>query len=186
MRQYTLVLMILMVQTLVLSDFWNVQINIGHHDFSIYYLFIIVKPGERVWNGSLGGFVDTKYGLGFLTCAHVLYDEVRLHGNLPNDSDYVVQPAGDNTDHECGKVEKTVFDTTGPVGVDAALVRVTKQNRFPQQGWFTGLSQDNMEFAGIVEEFVYVDLTSQYIIKFQYCLFHSVSIELHPLYRMYM
>lgn len=116
--------------------------------------------------GTLGPFVEKHGQLGFLTCAHVLFDisqsPVMYDMNTNTGSIKVVQPAVGSislsqkgsgpfqnaANKPCGVVQKAVFDPNLPVSIDAAFVRINNENRFPSQGHFAIDDTEMLETTG--------------------------------------
>ncbi|XP_061180574.1 uncharacterized protein LOC133189181 [Saccostrea echinata] len=95
--------------------------------------------------GTLGGFVTLNNGnIGFITCAHVLFDLSRLCRETEHFD--VVQPAYTykNTNNVCRIHELSCFPTTPFKGctLDVSLVKLT--NRIPEKGLFSDLSIEDL------------------------------------------
>ncbi|XP_069102441.1 uncharacterized protein [Argopecten irradians] len=120
----------------------------------------IGASGHLPSGGTLGPFVRYNNNLGFLTCSHVLFD-------IPTPShtiDYtavapplieVVQPSSDATlfvsGTPCGVVERAMFDPTGPIGIDAAIVKLTDQSTVPSAGQFSNERHSSYQKTGFRE-----------------------------------
>lgn len=88
--------------------------------------------------------------MGFLTCAHVVYNTHELfnQSTINPNATIVVQPAdgelmpNDIRDRECGTVLRHAFDPNSNVGVDCAVVNITK--RKPDFAEFCNLNEDSL------------------------------------------
>lgn len=109
---------------------------------------------DQLTEGTLGGFVNFNNGeMGFITCAHVLFDMSTTNASQTNTSQTsfdVVQPsyAYTCTNEVCGVHERSVFPTNPRQGitVDAALIRLT--SRAPQRGLFSELRAGDLLGVG--------------------------------------
>ncbi|XP_021370097.1 uncharacterized protein LOC110461117 [Mizuhopecten yessoensis] len=110
--------------------------------------------------GTLGPCVRYNNNLGFLTCAHVLFDIPSPTYTLDftasaTHSVEVVQPSTDATQFQggvaCGVVERAIFDPTRKPSVDAAVVRLTDTARVPNAGQFSNELHSSYKNAGFNE-----------------------------------
>ncbi|XP_021359652.1 uncharacterized protein LOC110454473 [Mizuhopecten yessoensis] len=110
--------------------------------------------------GTLGPYVRYNGSLGFLTCAHVLFDipsptyTLNFTPSLAHSVE-VVQPSTDATQFQggvaCGVVERAIFDPTRTPSVDAAVVRLTDIARVPDAGQFSNELHSSYINAGFDE-----------------------------------
>ncbi|XP_069102534.1 uncharacterized protein [Argopecten irradians] len=117
--------------------------------------------GRSILNsgGTLGPFVRFNNDLGFLSCAHVLFD-IPSHSNSIDFTAafpmvQVVQPSMNSTasvnSKECGVVERAVFDPSRTVSIDATVVKITDQSRKPAAGRFSNERPSTYVDAGFKE-----------------------------------
>ncbi|XP_061190607.1 uncharacterized protein LOC133198542 [Saccostrea echinata] len=98
---------------------------------------------DKQTEGTLGGFVRSNDEIGFITCAHVLYDSYEMETeNLPSTPITVVQPSQlREGSQECGQSIRSVSSFSNvnaeKITVDATLVKLTE--RLPQQLFFADL-----------------------------------------------
>lgn len=96
--------------------------------------------------GTLGPFVKYNGRIGFLTCAHVLFDvfptkKVDFIHNQQNQHNRVdvCQPAPGSlhpSGSVCGFVQRAIFDPQLPTSVDVAVVNIDDDSRKPLGGRF--------------------------------------------------
>ncbi|OWF39500.1 uncharacterized protein LOC110464953 [Mizuhopecten yessoensis] len=109
--------------------------------------------------GTLGPFVKFNNKIGFLTCAHVLFDIDNT--TIPLDYKYdgtneieVVQPSPDTTTvngtpQPCGHVKRAIFNPQRNPSIDAAVVELT--DRIPNKGQFSNSKRSSYREAGFEE-----------------------------------
>ncbi|XP_069102563.1 uncharacterized protein [Argopecten irradians] len=163
------------------GDYVNVVVHEGFFDFGGYatasgtcrhdYLKMGCEIGRstpqfdtrgrsiRNSGGTLGPFVRFNNDLGFLSCAHVLFD-IPSHSNFIDFTAafpmvQVVQPSMNSTasvnSKECGVVERAVFDPSGTISIDATVVKITDQSRKPTAGQFANERHSTYVDAGFKE-----------------------------------
>ncbi|XP_062587312.1 uncharacterized protein LOC134248945 [Saccostrea cucullata] len=107
----------------------------------------------RNMEGTLGGFVSFDNGasqeLGFITAAHILFDQHQTSDIEIVQPSYGVQ----NENNVCGVHIRSVFPTQQDkygVSVDASLIKLTK--RFPDRGTFSGYTVVDLLELGFSKE----------------------------------
>ncbi|XP_033728041.1 uncharacterized protein LOC117317349 [Pecten maximus] len=110
-------------------------------------------------SGTHGPFVKFNNKIGFLTCAHVVfndpstspYNDYQYDGN---DKIEVTQPSVDVKmfkDPACGHVHRAIFNPQLDPSVDVAVIEITDQTRIPTTGQFSNTRQSSYERTGFEE-----------------------------------
>ncbi|XP_033731478.1 uncharacterized protein LOC117321117 [Pecten maximus] len=108
---------------------------------------------------TLGPFVKFDNKIGFLTCAHALFDI----GSTFQDIDYqydgidaiqIIQPACDSPIFNrppCGHVRRAIFKPQLITSIDVAVIEITDPSRIPVSGQFTNTRHSSYINAGFEE-----------------------------------
>ncbi|OWF50624.1 hypothetical protein KP79_PYT22781 [Mizuhopecten yessoensis] len=114
----------------------------NHHDKLKMGCNIGALPSQNGW-GTLGPFVQYKGTMGFLTCAHVLFDVAHQHSvdftDNGSNQRLVVQPATDassKSGNPCGFVHRVNFNPSMDISIDVAVVTISDETRRPNKGRF--------------------------------------------------
>ncbi|OWF43612.1 hypothetical protein KP79_PYT22310 [Mizuhopecten yessoensis] len=110
-------------------------------------------------SGTQGPFVAFNNKIGFLTCAHVLFDIPMTKQSVDfqhtgNTKIEVVQPSVDATTSNgvaCGHVYRAIFNPQLIPSVDVAVVELTDFNRIPSKGQFSNAYRSSYLDAGFAE-----------------------------------
>ncbi|XP_069106952.1 uncharacterized protein [Argopecten irradians] len=108
--------------------------------------------------GTLGPFVRFKDKIGFLTCAHVLFDlpngYIDFRDNGTNKAE-IVQPSPDSSlafsAGPCGHVHRAIFNPSLDPSIDVAVVELTESTRIPDKGQFANAKKSTYVKAGFAE-----------------------------------
>ncbi|XP_033729560.1 uncharacterized protein LOC117318709 [Pecten maximus] len=106
--------------------------------------------------GTHGPFVKFNNNIGFLTCAHVLFDipvttKCVDYTHTGNNTVEVVQPSVDSTafaGSPCGHVHRAIFNPQLDPSIDVAVVEVTDPSRLPTAGQFANAKHSSYKNAG--------------------------------------
>ncbi|OWF34494.1 uncharacterized protein LOC110445016 [Mizuhopecten yessoensis] len=109
--------------------------------------------------GTQGPFVEFNNKIGFLTCAHVLFDIPMTTPSVDfqhpgNTTIEVVQPSSDATTSNgvaCGHVYRAIFNPQLDPSIDVAVVELTDSNRIPKKGQFSNANHSSHIDAGFGE-----------------------------------
>ncbi|XP_060081145.1 uncharacterized protein LOC132560497 [Ylistrum balloti] len=109
--------------------------------------------------GTHGPFVKFNNKIGFLTCAHVLFDipvqtmSVDFQHDGTNQIE-IVQPFVDSRIHSglaCGHVQRAIFDPQRNPSIDVGVIEITDSNRIPSRGQFANEKHSSYINAGFDE-----------------------------------
>ncbi|OWF46577.1 uncharacterized protein LOC110455548 [Mizuhopecten yessoensis] len=116
------------------------------------------EEGQQHLSGTLGPFVRFKDEVGFLTCAHVLFQITNPSErfNFPDGASSTVEVVQPSIDIEhprsaCGFVQKAIFDPTRNPSIDVAVVQLTDDERKPTAGQFANARLSKLKIAGFDE-----------------------------------
>ncbi|XP_060085563.1 uncharacterized protein LOC132564975 [Ylistrum balloti] len=110
--------------------------------------------------GTHGPFVKFDNKIGFLTCAHVLFDipvqtmRVDFQHDGTNNKIEIVQPSVDSiipSGSACGYVHRAIFDPQRNPSIDVGVIEITDASRSPSRGQFANEKHSSYKNAGFDE-----------------------------------